>query len=165
MTSSARRTRRFWRSPRWDTVLRWGRPVATAARWGDWSPTTRRLLGTFFSVGDLPFWGGRRCSARPIPFGRGTMEDSRRKRYAGMALAPFCIGYLAPNYAQYQLSATSSLIEAFDLGKSVLIALHGAHDSGNPPLPWSLEFWLISTIRAWSWASPLWPRRLAPCLT
>ena len=27
------------------------------------------------------------------------MEDSRRKRYASMALAAICIGYLAPNYA------------------------------------------------------------------
>lgn len=55
------------------------------------------------------------------------MEDSRRKRYASMALAAICIGYLAPNYAQYQLSPlATSLIEELSISASQFSSLFTA---------------------------------------
>lgn len=55
------------------------------------------------------------------------MEDSRRKRYASMALAAICIGYLAPSYAQYQLSPlATSLIEELSISASQFSSLFTA---------------------------------------
>lgn len=91
------------------------------------------------------------------------MEDSRRKRYAGMALAAICIGYLAPNYAQYQLSPlASSLMEELSISASQFSSLFTAPmipaiflslvagilvDKHNPRLVVGIAF-VISTLGA-----------------
>ena len=80
------------------------------------------------------------------------MEGSRRKHYAGMALAAICIGYLAPNYAQYQLSPlATSLMGELSISASQFSSLFTAPMIPAILLSLVAGFWLISTIRAWSW--------------